>query len=242
MQQLALFEESTPGAAQSARVLREIPTREQPRARLEYAGAGALSLMELLALVLDCKTDPLLPARLLAEFTTLDELARADSADWARVSGVTPLRAARLAAALELHKRFGASGSPDRVRIKSPADAAAVLAPEMSVLAHEEMRVLILNTKNDVIGPPLTIYRGSVHTTVVRTSELFRAATQRNATAIVLAHNHPTGDPEPSPEDVATTREIVQAGKILDIDVLDHLVIGAGQRFVSLKERGLGFG
>ncbi len=101
------------------------------------------------------------------------------------------------------------------------------------------MRTLLLDRKNRVLAVP-TIYRGSLHTTVVRVNELFREAVRQNAAAIIVAHNHPSGDPTPSAEDVTVTREIVQAGKILDIDVLDHMVIGSGSKYVSLKERGLG--
>jgi DNA repair protein RadC len=100
--------------------------------------------------------------------------------------------------------------------------------------------VILLNTKNSVLGIT-TVYQGSVHTTVVRVSELFREAVRHNCTAIIVAHNHPSGDPTPSPEDIAVTREIVQAGKLLDIDTLDNLVIGDANRWVSLKERGVGF-
>ena len=201
---------------------------------------GALSLAEVLHLVLDCKNDPLLPALLLAQHPALDDLARAPISDWMLIKGMTPVRAARLQAVLELHKRFATSSSELPI-VRTATDAAALLSPAMSVLEQEQMRVLMLNTKNRVIGSPFTVYQGSTHTTVIRVSELFREATRRNATALIIAHNHPSGDPTPSPEDVAVTREIVQAGKILDIDVLDHLVIGASPCFVSLKERGLGF-
>ncbi len=111
---------------------------------------------------------------------------------------------------------------------------------EMGLLEQEVMRTVLLNTKNYVIGSPV-IYQGSANTAVIRVGELFREAVKHNAVSLIVVHNHPSGDPTPSPEDVAVTREIVQAGKLLDIEVLDHLVIGH-QRFVSLKERGLGFG
>lgn len=230
MQQLTFGMFAATPRADAVRVLRETPASEQPRARLTRVGAEALSLAELLHLVLDCKNDPLLPARLLAEYATLDDLARAPISEWMLIEGLTGLRAARLQAVLELHKRFATSSLSDRVIIKSPADAAAFLSSEMSMLEQEQMRVLLLNTKNQVIGgAPFTLYQGSVHTTVIRVGELFREATRRNATALVLAHNHPSGDPTPSPEDVAVTREIVQAGKLLDIEVMDHLIIGGGK-------------
>ncbi len=110
---------------------------------------------------------------------------------------------------------------------------------EMGQLQQEVMRTVLLNTKNRVIASPV-IYQGSLNTAVVRVGELFRAAIKHNCLSLIVVHNHPSGDPTPSPEDVAVTREIVAAGKLLDIAVLDHLVIGH-QCFVSLKERGLGF-
>jgi DNA repair protein RadC len=111
---------------------------------------------------------------------------------------------------------------------------------EMSALEQEELRTVLLDVRNRVLET-VTLYRGSVSSSQVRVGELFKAAVRRNASNIIVVHNHPSGDPTPSPDDVALTRAIVQAGKLLDIDVLDHLVIGRG-RWVSLKERGLGFG
>lgn len=127
----------------------------------------------------------------------------------------------------------------DAPQIRNPSDAYEFLRIEMEDLEQEQLRALTLNTKNRIISAPM-IYQGSVHTTVVRMAEIFRPAILDNATGILIAHNHPSGDPTPSPEDAALTREIVKAGQLLDIDVADHLVIGRG-RFVSLKERGLGF-
>jgi DNA repair protein RadC len=130
--------------------------------------------------------------------------------------------------------------SPDeRPQINSPADANALLTLEMGHLEQEHLRLLLLDTKNRVLATP-TIYMGSVNTTVVRVSELFREAIRSNSAALIVVHNHPSGDPTPSSEDVQMTRQIVQAGELLGIEVLDHLIIGSG-RFVSLKERGLGF-
>jgi DNA repair protein RadC len=123
--------------------------------------------------------------------------------------------------------------------IQSPRDAADLLTYDMSCLNQEEMRVLLLNTRNRVMRV-ITIYRGSLNSSPVRVCEVFRPAILENAAAIILVHNHPSGDPTPSPDDVAVTRAIVQAGKLLDLEVLDHLVI-AGGHYVSLKERGLGF-
>lgn len=151
------------------------------------------------------------------------------------------MRLARLRAALELGRRMLTEPLQERPLVRSPSDVADLLIPEMGGLEHEEMRVVLLNTKNRILGMPL-VYQGSVNTTVIRVAELFRDAVRQNASALIVAHNHPSGDPTPSPEDIAVTTEIVKSGKLLDIDVLDHLVIGAPpMRFTSLKERGLGF-
>jgi DNA repair protein RadC len=218
---------------------------EMPRERLCRLGANALNNAELIAIILRTGSkgeDVLrLAERMLRESNGLGGLARVPLGEMTRVRGIGEVKAIELQAVFELGRRLMIA-SPDETRptIKSPADAVALLT-EMGVLEQETMRTVLLDTKNRVIAMP-TVYRGSLHTTVIRITELFREAVRQNCAALILAHNHPSGDPTPSPEDVAITREIVQAGKLLDIDVLDHLVIGAGQKFVSLKERGLGFG
>jgi DNA repair protein RadC len=123
--------------------------------------------------------------------------------------------------------------------IVTPRDAAA-LCGDMAALDHEQMRVLLLNTKNRVLDV-VTLYDGTLNSSSVRIAELFRTAIVRNAASILIVHNHPSGDPAPSPEDVRVTVEAVKAGKHLDILVLDHIIIGSIDRYVSLKERGLGF-
>lgn len=123
-----------------------------------------------------------------------------------------------------------------RRQIRSPADAAELLALEMSLIEQEQLRVVVLNTKNEVISIEV-IYQGNLNTTLVRIGELFKEAVRRNAAAVILAHNHPSGSPSPSPEDLEVTRLAVKAGKLLNIDILDHLIIGQGGSYVSLKER-----
>lgn len=127
----------------------------------------------------------------------------------------------------------------ERPRINGPQDAADLLTPFLASLDHEEMWVVLLDTRNRVKSLVL-LYKGSVNSTQVRVGEVFRQAVAENSPAILVAHNHPSGDPSPSPDDVTMTRSIVQAGKLLDVDVIDHLVV-CQERFVSLKERGLGF-
>ncbi len=121
----------------------------------------------------------------------------------------------------------------------SPADAAEMVQYEMSALEQEELRVMLLDTRNRVQHIE-TVYRGSVNSSQVRIAEIFKAAIRRNASNVIVVHNHPSGDPTPSPDDIAITRAILQAGELLDVKLLDHIIVGNG-RFVSLKERGLGF-
>jgi DNA repair protein RadC len=127
----------------------------------------------------------------------------------------------------------------DRFIVRSPADVAQLLMAEMAHLEQEHFRVLYLDTRNRLLGSE-TVYVGSLNASHIRVGEIFRDAVKRNCAAIIVVHNHPSGDPTPSPEDVAVTRQLVEAGKLLDIELLDHLIIGQ-QRFVSLRERGLGF-
>ncbi len=222
----------------TGQVLREAMACDTPNARLATVGPQALTLIELLSVILGTEGKPDVGARVLAECKTLAGMRSRSISELAASTRLSFARAKRLVAALELGQR-SLKSSEERPVIKSPADAAELLR-DMGTLDQEQMRVLALDTKNRVIEI-VTVYQGSVHTTVVRVCELMKAAVRANATAIIVAHSHPSGDPTPSPEDVAVTREIVQAAKILDLDCLDHLVIGGAGRFVSLKERGLGF-
>ena len=216
---------------------------ERPRERLQVFGPGALSDAELLAILLRTGYKGVnvieLAGDLLEQCDRLPGLARMPLTELAALKGIGDAKAAELQACFELGRRTAQASPTDKPQIRSPQDAAQLLT-DMARLEQEEMRTLLLDTKNRVLGR-CTVYHGSVHTTVVRIGELFREAVRKNATGLILVHNHPSGDPTPSPEDAAITREIVKAGQLLDIDVLDHLVIGAQGKFVSLKERGLGF-
>ena len=226
-----------------AHTIHAMHTGERPRERLQTYGAGVLSDAELLAILLRTGYKGVnvidLSSDVLEQSGRLPGLARMPFGELARIKGIGPAKAAELHACFELGRRVALMGSEERPQIKSPQDAARLLT-DMERLEQEEMRTLLLDTKNRVLGRA-RVYQGSVHTTVVRIGELFREAVRQNATGIILAHNHPSGDPTPSPEDAAITREIVKAGALLDIEVLDHLVIGTQGRFASLKERGLGF-
>jgi DNA repair protein RadC len=210
---------------------------------LLHVGPSAVSTAELLAIILRTGTEGenvvRVAQRLLAKFGGLSGLARASTHDLRAEKGLKEAKISQIKAAFELGRRLLVEAPDERPTITSPADAANLLLGEMSLLEQENMRVVLLDTRNRVLSIQ-TIYQGSLNTTMVRVGELFREAVRANCAAIIVAHNHPSGDPSPSPEDVTITRDMVSAGKLLGIDVLDHLVIGR-QRFVSLKERGLGF-
>lgn len=216
-----------------------LPLRERPVERVS-ARADACTIVELLAAILGGPQPIETADALLAHFNgRLSDLRRAPAHEIADIPGIGQQNAARIKAAVELGLRLTLNTEEDRPTIHSPADAAAMLQHEMSALEQEHLRVILLDTRNRVIDI-VEIYHGSLNSAQVRVAELFKPAIQRMSAAIILVHNHPSGDPTPSPDDVAVTRAVVQAGKLLDIDTLDHLVIGRG-RFISLKERGLGF-
>lgn len=224
-------------------MIRDMAEHDRPRERLIKVGAEVLSTAELLAIVLRNGSQGenvlRLAERLLAQFDNLPGLARATITELTEAHGVGPAKAAEIKAAMEIGRRLVAASPEERPRVSSPDDAFHLLKSEMMFLDQEHLRLILLDTRNRVLRTP-TIYVGSLNTSVIRVGELFRAAIRENAAAFIIAHNHPSGDPSPSPEDINVTRQIVQAGKLLDVDVLDHIVIGRN-RFVSLKQRGLGF-
>ncbi|MBN1146952.1 MAG: DNA repair protein RadC [Anaerolineales bacterium] len=221
----------------------DLEESERPRERLARLGPQVLSNAELLAILLRTgvpgENAVQMGHRLLQEFGGLAGIHRADYEEVCNQHGIGPAKAAQIKAAVELGRRLVVEAPEERPAIHSPADAAALVQYEMSALEQEELRVILLDTRNRLIDID-RIYRGSLNSSQVRVGELFKTAIRRNAAAIIVVHNHPSGDPTPSPDDVALTRGIVQAGKLLDVEVLDHLVIGRGHH-VSLKERGLGF-
>jgi len=223
--------------------IKELPVSERPRERLLHAGATALSTAELMAIILRIgvggQSVLSVSQHLLARFDGLRGLARASAPDLMSEHGIGEAKVAQLKAAFELGRRLLVTSPAERPQVRSPADAAQLLMAEMSLLEQEHLRLVLLDTKNYVLTIP-TVYVGSLNTSLIRIGELFRYALRENCAALIVAHNHPSGDPTPSPEDVIVTSRIVEGGQLLDVEVLDHLIIGHG-RFVSLKERGLGF-
>lgn len=234
---------SSEQSIQYAPMMRDVAEAERPRERLVQVGEQSLSTAELLAIILRTgdrgESVVRLAERLLATYGGLPGLARASVSELKSEKGMGPAKSVEIKAAMELGRRLMASNPQERSKVSSPADAANLLMSEMVFLDQEHLRLILLDTRNNVLATP-TIYIGSLNTSVIRIAELFRAAIRENAAAMIVAHNHPSGDPSPSPEDIAVTRQLVSAGQLLDIEVLDHIVIGH-QRFVSLKERGLVF-
>ena len=180
-----------------------------------------------------------LAVRLLSHYGGLEGLSKASFHDLASQHGMGDAKTSQLKAALELGTRLLSTSGEQRVAIHSPQDVANLLMAEMAFLEQEHLRVLLLNTKNQVVATS-EVYQGNVNTSVVRAAEVFQEAVRANCPAIILVHNHPSGDPTPSPDDAKVTQHLVQAGRLLDIEVLDHVVLGR-QGFASLKEKGLGF-
>lgn len=219
--------------------VRRLPTKEQPLWRVSYQTENC-NLLELLAAIVGGKSPLEAATELVDQFGSLPALRNAPAEEIAQVTGIGTARAAALKASIEFGRRIllDAQGSPQV--IQSPEDAASHLLYRMSDLEQEHLVVMLLNTRNHMLGDPIEIYHGSLNSNLVRIGEILRPAIRANAAGIIVAHNHPSGDPTPSPEDVAVTKAIVKAGKLIDVEVLDHLVIGRG-RYVSLKTKGLGF-
>lgn len=233
----------TTGAAAGRRPSRDLPIAERPGERLARHGPAGLSSAELLGLVLIGGAGASSTAALAEEALTRCEglagLAAASLEELQRLPGLGPTRAARLSAAFELGRRAVADWPAGRWTIRTPADLASRLMVDLGHLTSEELRVVLMDTRNGVLATR-TVYRGNVSAALVRIGELFRDAVRLHAPRLILVHNHPSGDPTPSPDDLHMTAEAVAAGRLLDITVLDHLVIGHGS-YVSLRDRGVGF-
>lgn len=228
---------------QSRYRITDLATSDRPRERLAALGPEALSSAELIAILLRTGFKGInamqLAQELLIEVGGLSGLHMVPFDELRNQKGIGPAKASQLKAAVELGRRLAAAHPEERPSIQSPDDAATLLLYKMGALEQEHLRVLLLDTRNRLIRM-VDVYRGSLNASVIRVSEAFRDAVRSNAASIIVAHNHPSGDPTPSPEDVNVTRALVDAGRLLDIEVLDHLVIGKNS-YVSLKAKGLGF-
>lgn len=230
-------------ARPAGRAIREMPPLERPRERLAARGAAGLSSAELIGLLWGSgsrgRSAVDLAEDALARHDGLTGLARATDVELESMPGIGAAKAAQLTAAFELGRRLLADWPAGRWTIRSARDVADRLVLQMGRLEREELRVVLLNTKNVVLRVA-TVYQGNVSSSLVRVGELFRDAVRLNAAGLILVHNHPSGDPTPSPDDLHLTAETLAAGRLLDIDLLDHLVVGH-DAWVSLRDRGVSF-
>jgi DNA repair protein RadC len=234
---------SSDGAVEYRTRIMDMPATSRPRERLLEVGADKLSDAELIAILLRTGSQRgsavALAQELLKQYKTLDRLAQATPAELSTQHGLGTAKAAQVLAALTLGKRMASTRRNGRLTITTPDQVADLLKVEMGLLEEEELRVILLNSRNHVLGVS-DQYRGSVNSAQVRIGELFRDAIRANAVGVIFVHNHPSGDPTPSPDDIRMTEKAIKAGEELDIDVLDHIIIGH-EEHVSMKERRLAF-
>ncbi len=222
--------------------IRDMEVSERPREKLAQLGPGELSNAELLAILLRVGVEGenaiQLATNLLLEFGGLRGLYHTPYAKLCQRRGIGPAKAAQLMAALELGRKFSMVDKAIQ-SVHSPQDVYDLMGDALSLLEQEEMWVLYMDVRNQIIEKEM-VYRGTANSASVRVGELFKGAVRCNANGVILIHNHPSGDPSPSGEDIALTKSTLQAGKLLDIEVIDHVIIGHG-RYISLKEKGLAF-
>lgn len=224
----------------SSIMIKDVPKEDRPRERLLKLGSNHLSNQEILAILLGSGTRAEsvmdLSNRVLMHFEGIKLLSGATIEELTAIKGIGPAKGVQLLAAIEIGKRMNEYRPDERYIIRSPEDGADYVMEEMRSLEQEHFVVLFLNTKNQIIHRQ-TIFIGSLNASIVHPREVFREAVKRSAASIICAHNHPSGDPTPSQEDIHVTRRLVESGKMIGIEVLDHLIIG-DRKFVSLKEKG----
>ena len=220
-----------------------MPADERPRERLRDNGPQALSNAELFAILLGAGTRGEnvldLSRRMLIELDGLPGLSKSTREEICEIHGIGEAKASQIIAAFELGRRTVSLNPDSRAIITCADDVKNVVGAEMATLEQEELRVLLLNNKHEVLGVD-KIYQGTVNSASIRVAEILRPAIRKNCPAIVIVHNHPSGDPTPSPEDILVTRRINQSAQMMDIDLLDHIIVGS-RGVVSMKSRQLGF-
>ena len=221
-------------------VIRGLPEGDRPRERLYHIGPRELSLQEILAIIIGGGSKGagalILSLRLLEEFGDIVTLGRSGIDDLRRVSGIGFAKASQMVAAFELGKRFSRESVSNGSAVKMPQDIARIFMDEMKHYDREHFRAAFLNTKNQIIRT-VTVSIGSLNASIVHPREILKPAISASAASIILVHNHPTGDPTPSREDIEFTRRFAKCGDLIGIELLDHVIIGA-DRFQSLKEGG----
>lgn len=216
-----------------------MPMEERPRERLIKNGAHSLSNGELLAIILRTGTQKEniinICSRIFSEYS-IKQLSQANVTKLTEIHGIGEAKAAQMSAVFELGRRLESFVDDPIRKIRSPADVYSMLYPKLRELKKERLTTLHLNTKNEVIREEV-VSIGSLNANIVHPREVFRSALMEASASVILTHNHPSGDPSPSREDIAVTKKLVEGGKILGIDVLDHVIIGDGS-YVSLKDEG----
>lgn len=226
----------------------DMPSRLRPREEFERMGAENVSDAVLLALILRTGSTGMnvveVSQLLLSSFGSLTALARASAKELQAIDSIGPVKAQMIKAAMELAQRLTRESVGENPLITTPEQAAAVLRERARILQHEVFWALMLDTKNRLIGEPQRISEGTLNSSLVHPRELFKRALQHSCAAVILAHNHPSGDPTPSAEDIKVTKQLIGAGEVMGIKVLDHIVIGHRRQssdtdFLSLREAGL---
>ena len=231
------------GSISMTLLVRDLPADERPRERLLAEGAASLSNTELLAVLLrtGVKDDSVLRVaeKVLALYKErgLAAITQMSAKELSSIKGVGMAKAATILAAVELGRRLALKAAEERMIVHGPADAASYVMPRFRFERREHFAVLLLNAKNHILALK-TISVGTLTSSVVHPREVFQAAIEQSAASVILVHNHPSGDPAPSGEDLAVTRRMVEAGEIMDIPVLDHVIVGY-DKFISLKEEGM---
>ncbi|QSZ27870.1 DNA repair protein RadC [Aceticella autotrophica] len=220
--------------------IKDLPEDDRPRERLIKYGSGVLSNAELIAIIIGTgnkdESAILLSQRLIGEGRGLKYIMDTGVERLSETKGIGKAKAAKLKAALELGRRIALSGYNESIAVKKPDDIIGFMMDEMRYLKKEYFKVVMLNVKNKIIAVD-TISIGSLNSSIVHPREVFKAAIERTASSLILVHNHPSGDPSPSNEDIEVSKRITQSGNILGIKVLDHIIIGDGIG-ISLKEKG----
>ncbi len=222
--------------------IKEMPQHERPREKLLKYGADSLSNAELLAIVLSTGTRETsaidLAKRIIYSSNEgLRSLMNTSIEQLCQIKGVGLAKSSQIIASIELGKRIALTLRADRYKIKCPADVGTLLMEEMRYLKKEHFNIILLNTKNEVISVE-NISIGSINASIVHPREVFLEAIKRSSSSIILVHNHPSGDPQPSKEDIHITKRLVEAGKLIGIEVLDHIIIGDNV-YISLKEKNI---
>ncbi len=221
----------------------DINQDDRPRERLEKHGASILSAPELLAILIRSgipgENAVQIGQRLLVHHKNLSGIYKAGFNSLCEEPGIGPAKAAQILAAMEIARRVTNEMAAQKPSIMSPDDAAALVKFEMSALEQEELWIMLLDTRYRLIEID-KLYRGSLNASSIRIGEIFKSAIRKNAAAVIVMHNHPSGDTTASPEDIAMTQEMVKAGELLNVDVVDHLIIG-GNLFMSMKNNHIVF-